>query len=235
MSPKCNRQVRRGGGPTGGRRRRGTALVETALCIPILAAIIGSTLFLGFAMMNQQHVKAAARYTPWRRVYGNWYRPPGLDPNDPNAQDDPNYPGLNYLFFRSRAAGIHVDGVGGSREEFDGLVAAAGQHGQDAEQLAHDLIFWTGPDDSDGFDHSRGARVWANFPSDVAVLEQFRGAIRASHIRDGVEWRRSQARCRRVVREQFLHDVDNMLQSVGGQGEGMAQMIMGLYRRGGGW
>jgi hypothetical protein len=37
------------------------------------------------------------------------------------------------------------------------------------------------------------------------------GAIRNRHGREGVEWRRGQARCEEEVRDGFLTDLDNAL------------------------
>lgn len=201
------------------------------MCIPLLAAVIATTLFFGWAMMHQQHVKASARYTSWRRVYGDWHVPANVNANDPNTQDDPNYPGLNQLFFRNEGAGIHVDGWGGPTDEFEQLVGAAGQHSQYAQDLADRLILNPLPDRGH-FQHARWRRVSASFPSEVGAFRAFQGDIRASHIRDGVEWRRKQADCRHVVREQFLLPLDSTLDAVQPPGDGLARMMRSLYRNG---
>ena len=198
------------------------------MCIPLLASVIALTAFLGWAMMNQQNVKAAARYTSWRRVYGGW---PQRDANDPNDVDDPNHPGLNELFFREKASSVHVDGGSGQTDEFEQLIAAAGNHSDYAAAFADQLILHPLPDHGH-FQHARRARVWANFRSDMEMLNRYQGAIHSDHIRDGVEWRRSQADCRHVTRVQFLGTLDEVLLDVPAPGDGMAKMIRSLYLHG---
>ncbi|HUT02156.1 MAG TPA: TadE/TadG family type IV pilus assembly protein [Phycisphaerae bacterium] len=217
------------------RRRRGTALVETAMCIPLLATLLGLTAFLGWAMMNQQNVKAAARYTSWRHVYGRW---PGVttDPNDdsmidPNAPDDPNHPGLNELFFRGKAVDVGVSGNGGQVDEFEQLIGVAYGYSEYAGTFADRLILHPLPDHGH-FPHARLAHVWADFRSDMEILNKYRGEIHSRHIRDGVEWRRRQAGCRHVTRDQFLMGLDSVLESVRAPGDSMGQMCRSLYRNG---
>ena len=218
--------------PAGGRRdrrrRRGTALVEAAMCIPLLAAVIVLTMFLGWAMMNQQSVKAAARYTSWRRVYGSWNRPENYDPNTP---DDPNHPGLNHMFFRDRARSIHVERDSGHADELERLVAAAFDQGEDAGSFADGLII-NPPLDHGRFPRARRARIWVDFQHDMAAFRRYQGDIRSHHIRDGVEWRRRQADCRHVTREQFLYSLETVLQAVRPPGDGMGKMVRSLYRNG---
>jgi hypothetical protein len=216
------------------RKRRGTALVEAAMCIPLLAAVIVLTMFLGWGMMNQQSVKAAARYTSWRRVYGSWNRPDDADPNDPNDSsdiDDPNHPGLNRMFFGDRARSIHVDRSEGPSDEFEQLVAAAFSESDYAGSFADRLIINPLPDYG-RFPRARRAQVWAEFASDMAAFQKYQGDIYSHHIRDGVEWRRRQADCRHVTREQFLHTLDTVLRSVRPPGDGMAKMVRSLYLHG---
>jgi hypothetical protein len=225
---KAGRQRRTDVAARGARRRRGTALVELAMCIPLLAGVIALTAFLGWAMMNQQNVKAAARYTSWRRVYGGW---PQRNPDDPNDVDDPNHPGLNVLFFRERASSVHVEGGSGQTDEFEQLIAAAGNHSDYAATFADWLILHP-PPDRGHFQHARRAHVWASFRSDLEMLNRYRGAIHSRHIRDGVEWRRGQADCRHVTREQFLGTLDEVLLDVPAPGDGMARMVRSLYLHG---
>lgn len=196
------------------------------MCLPILGGIIALTLFFGWAMTNQQHVKAAARYSAWRLVYGNWYIPGQVDPNDPNNAD-PNHAGLNELFFQNRADGIGLDGGSGPTDEFEQLAAKAAEQSAPAGDYARKLVL-------DTFPHAQRAVVSARFPSDVAAWQRFQGAIQSapSHVRDGVEWRRRQADCRQAVREQFLLPLDDALLSVPSPGDGLGDMIRDLYLHG---
>lgn len=209
-------------------RRAGTALVELAMCIPLLAAAIALTAFLGWAMMNQQNVKAAARYTSWRRVYGGW---PQRGVDDPNVIDDANHPGLNELFFRRKASSVGVEGGSGQIDEFEQLRTAAADQSGYAEEFADALLLHP-PEGRGHFQHARRAHVWARFHSDMAMLNKYQGAIHSRHIRDGVEWRRRQADCRHVTRIQFLETLDAVLLEVPTPGDGMARMIRSLYLNG---
>ena len=210
------------------RRRRGTALVELALCIPILASVIVLSAFFGWAMTNQQHVKAASRYAAWRRVKGGWHH---WNWGDPHDADDPCHPGLNEKFFRDEASSVHVDGWSGPVEEFEDFISSAGEYSDDAAVFA-DQLMMNPPPDYGTFQHARQAKISAKFHSDLAAFEKYHGAIRSHHIRDGVEWRRNDATIRHVTRIQYLDELDEVLYSVESPGEGMAKMIQNLYRNG---
>ena len=201
------------------------------MCIPLLATIIMVTMFLGWAMMNQQHVKAAARYTSWRHVYGSWPSAEAQDRDNPDAVDDANHPGLNGLFFRGEAISIGIGGGSGDRDEFEQLIAAASSHSDFAGEFSDRLLLHPLPGHGH-FDHARWAHVAAEFSNEVEAFRRYRGAIRAQHVRDGVEWRRNQADCRHVTREQFLMSLDEQLNSVPNPGAGMAAMMRSVYRHG---
>lgn len=220
------------------RRRRGLALLETAVAIPLLATILVGTMFLGWAMMNQQQVKASARYVSWRHANRGWvYTNPNPDPNvdpgdpDPTDIDDPNHPGLNHLFFRDRAVDINVSRSGGDNDEVEDLVTAAGGLSDYARDFADRLL--VNPYPNHGvFPRAQAASVDTEFGTDVAAFKRFTGSIRGYHIRDGVEWRRSEAGCRYVTREQFLSDLDQVLTSVPDPGTNMGKMIRETYVNG---
>lgn len=213
----------------GARRRRGTALVETALCIPLLALALALTLFLGWAMMNQQGVKSAVRYTAWRNVYRSRYEL-GYDPNDPNNVESPTPEALNRKFFRDEGTDIDIGGGNGTIEEMEQLVQAAGQYSGAAESLSAELLiyrtYWG------GFHRAQRSAISSEFETQAEALQRYEGDIRSEHMRDGVEWRRHQADCRRAIREQFLLPLHTVLDGVDAPGDGMARMIQGLYKHG---
>jgi len=218
------------------RRRRGAALIETALSIPIFAVILVGTMFLGWAMMDQQQVKTAARYTAWRHANTGWdYGDAGIDPNtdanDPVWFDDPNHPGLNELFFRGEAVGVDVSRHRGSNDEVEDLAARAAGESDYAGQFADRLLVSPYPDHG-VFPRAQGATVRAEFQSDVEAFRKYTGAIRADHIRDGVEWRRSEAGCRYVTRKMFLDGLDQVLDSIPDPGSEMGKMMRRTYVNG---
>ncbi len=233
MTAKTTIHVRR---PRCTSRRRGLALVETALAIPLLASILVGTMFFGWAMMNQQQVKTSARYASWRHANGGWsYTAPAADPApgvpDPTDIDDPDHPGLNYMFFRDRAADIDVLRGGGQDDEVEDLVTEAGAQSEYARDFADRLLVNPYSDQS-VFPRAQAATVHTEFGTDVAAFQKYGGSIRGYHIRDGVEWRRNEAGCRHVTREQFLDNLDQVLQAVPDPGGEMGEMIRDTYVNG---
>ena len=191
--------------------RRGTALVEFAMCIPLLALVISLTFFFGHAMMNQQHVRISDRYTAWRRAAGG------------NVDGQT----LNTLFFRERAEGIGLTEDGGPADTLEDYVAFAAWTGSDAERLARATVLQR-------FPRGQRATVEAEFPSSsgAGVYRRLAGAIRGSHYRDGVEWRRGQARPEDGLRDEFLGDVDATLDNLPAPADTLGQVLRGLYLAG---
>jgi len=218
-----------------GCRRRGAAMVETAMCIPLFGCILVGTMFLGWAMMDQQQVKTAARYVSWRHANsGVWtydYVDPNTDANDPVWFDDPDHPGLNHMFFRGEAVSVGVSRNAGDTDEQESLVQAAGQRSDYASEFADRLLVNPYPDNV-AFPGAQGASVSAEFGTDVNAFKKYKGAIHAYHIRDGVEWRRNEVGCRYVTRKQFLDDLDQVLQAVPEPGTEMGKMIRNTYVNG---
>jgi len=216
------------------RSRRGTSLIELVLCIPLLAGVLALTMFFGWAMMNQQNVKSAARYVAWRHLYGGWPQHNPLnpaavfDPCDPNNGDDRYHPWLNAMFFQGRADHIGVGGRGAGTGEYEALAAAAGKYGAAPGQFADGLLL-----PPTHFDYTRGGSVSAHFPSSFALWQKYTGSISGWHVRDGVEWRRGQADCRDDVRDQFLPTLDAGLLGLPVPADDMGRMVRGLYN--GGW
>ena len=186
-------------------------MVEFAMCIPLLALVISLTFFFGHAMMNQQHVRISDRYTAWRRVAGG----------NVNGQ------ALNTLFFRERAEGTGVAEDRGPAETLEDYVAFASWSGADAERLARATVLQR-------FPRGQRATVRAEFPSNsgAAVYRRLTGAIRSSHYRDGVEWRRGQARCEDALRDEFLGDLDATLDNLPAPADTLGQVLRELYLAG---
>ena len=202
MANRRTRQVRRA------TRRGGTAIVEFAVCIPLLALVVVVTFFFGWAMVNQQHVWTADRYAAWRQVRT------GSVPSDDS---------LNQDFFAGRARNVLTardDGT--SRPEQDFVDDVAGDSGP-AGDLARGLVL-------DRFPKGLGVHDQAEFPTDVAVWERYTGAIQSRSSRIGVEWRWRQARCETVVADQLLPTLDGTLQTLPNPATGMGAFLRSLYR-----
>jgi len=219
-----------------GRRRRGTALLEMALCFPLLATVIVSTMFLGWAMMNQQHVKASARYAAWRGAYG---RSVAYDTDDPNAVADAYRTDLNSMFFRQEAISVNTSHEGVSDAEFEQWISASYSHSNYAGIFADQLLL-NAPSGYGHFPHSSGRSVTAEFSTNVEAFQKAQGPIYSLHVRDGVEWRKDEADCRHAVRIDFLDELDTRLQQLDAEArnaavsdkETMASRMRGLYLHG---
>ena len=172
-------------------RRRGTALVEFAMVIPLLALIISLTFFVGWARTNQQHVWAATRYATWRPVRTG----------ESVRTDD-----LNTWFFADRAEDVSLTSGHGPDQTREELVAEADAKSESglAYPLAEATVLNRWP-------RSYRARLGADFPTHLALWRRFQGAIGGSCHREGLAWRRGQVSYLEVVREQFLEDLDEVV------------------------
>jgi hypothetical protein len=212
--PEGRAGAARGASP-GGRTRRGAALIEFVLVIPLLALVLGLTFFFGWSMRNQQRMRMAFRYAAWRRVHGVGETLPS-----PVSSRE-----INRKFFGDAAAGVGVHFPRGPDQVLIDYVGEVSARSGRAGALAEELVLGH-------FPRGRGARGSAEFPTDVGLWQKFTGAIRASHVRDGVEWRRRQAGCGSAVRDMFLTTVDGAMSDVEAPGDSLAETVRGLYRSG---
>lgn len=201
------------------------------MCLPLLAFLLVMTMFFGWAMMNQQHVKAASRYVAWERVYSLWFNNRGMDPNHIENWTDSNSTTLNDMFFRGEATSASTVHHGATDDEFEQWISASYGKSSSAGDFCDALILHA-PPDYGHFNHSCGDDLWATFSNKVEAFRQFSGDIHAMHLRDGVEWRKSEADCRNVVRIQFLQSLETQLSTIPSPGSGMANMLKGTYRDG---
>ena len=195
-------------------RRRGAVMVEFAMIIPFIGGIIALTFFFGWAMKNQQHVKTADRYTAWNRVHGG---------------QDATEAGLNLHFFERKAGGVCIDGAAAPPDTLRDAVRAVDivpDRRNETVLLAQELIL-------DHFPHAVGINVTADFPTNVGLWRALgQGAIQHHHVREGVEWRRGQARCEYETAQSFFPALDATLNSVAAPGDSLGQMARNLYLEG---
>ena len=184
--------------------RRGTALVEFVMILPLIALILGVVWFFGWSMMNQQHVRVSDRYAAWRRVRGGGVRD------------------LNDTFFDQRAINVDVDRRSGQTRTLHDLVSAAGDRGAMTELLAQELVLRRCPRGS-------GARVEAEFPTEVGLWKRLEGAIASRHVREGVEWRRDEVRCEPVLRDEFLSELNAAVGNLDAPSSEFGRIIRHLY------
>ena len=192
------------------RRRRGTSTLEFVLCIPLLALIIGTTFFFGWAMMNQQHVRASGRYTAWAQARGRG-----------RAEGEH----LNQKFFADKASSVSVSGAGGVDETLEDMVAAADQVSADAQLIADQIV-------ARGCPRSISAEVAAGFPPKFLPWRALSGPIHDRYAREGLEWRRKQLGCEEIIRDAFLPELDGALRGLDrGPAAEFGQVLRRLYNQ----
>ena len=194
------------------RRRRGTAIIEFAMSIPLMATVLAAIFFFGWGMQSQQRVKIAGRYASWRRVKtGQW---------------TPANESLDSILFDGRTSDHSIDGGNGPSESLTLVVSAAGDVSPDAGDLAQRTI-------SDRWPRGQRAHVSAEFTPKLDSFRRLTGAIHDTHVRDGRVWRRHQASNLTAVRDQFLLEFDELMDSCPSPGDSLAGEIQRLYL--GGW
>lgn len=182
--------------------RRGAVIIEFVLCVPILAFILALIFFFGWSMMNQQHVKVAARYAAWAPVRGGYTAPDQL----------------NRDFFSDKADPVTDSADDGPHDTLRLYCDKAGV----SLPLAVELVLQRAP-------AGRHAYVSARFPSEVNVWNRFEGSIHGDRARDGVEWRRNQAAIDDALRELYLMELDRTLEDVPAPGDGLSLVFRRLY------
>ena len=193
------------------RQSRGTALVEAVLALPLLIVVLGLVWWVGWAMANQQRVKAAANYTAWRSVY---------DGGAPVPES------LEKVEFVGKGEVRNYSRGGGPAGTLDELVDAAMLVSSDAAVVAD-----RGP--RVRFPKGSFVRLSGEFPTSVGLWNRYQGDIRGRAGREGVTWRWSEASLRESMVEVYFPAMETCLIGVRQPGDGMARMIRGLYW--GGW
>ena len=196
-----NRQRRR-------RTSRGAVMIEFVFILPILGGLTALIFFFGWSLMNQLHVKSAARYSAWRHVRGG----------DPTGME------INRDFFRNAADpnSVSIGYSSGGQQTLQDFVAEVNNADQAAGALAQTLAI-------DMFPKGSQAEVSAAFPTDIRMWQAFQGSIHSQRGREGVEWRRGQAELMHPVADQFFNQLDATLDNVPGSGRPLGQMVRQLY------
>jgi hypothetical protein len=191
-------------------RRRGTAIMEFAVSLPLLGLTLTCTFFFGWAVVNQNHVWISDRYACWRQV------------RDGSAPTDAQ---LNQKFFGGRAQPVVTsrgpsDGV--TERQFVSDVSSGGSSA--AGELASELVL-------NRYPKGLGVGVQAAFPTTVKFWQRINGAISSLHARQSVEWRWRQAACSAVLADQMLQSVDGALTAMPGPAQGMGALFRTLSRQ----
>jgi hypothetical protein len=196
-------------------RRRGNVMIEFVAIIPLLGAVMGFTFFFGWAMVNQQHVKIADRFQTWRNVRAG----SRVGAGTLNERIFQGY--LDEDAYHQNSGTYTSETV----KTLQGLVEAADVQSPNASAFAYTMVMERSP---------RGSwtTVFGRFPNEIGIFQQvenYNGAIKHTHMRDGVEWRWRQVWCEPVLRDEFLSELDSTLQGVNSPGDGLAHMAQSLY------
>lgn len=222
--------------------RRGTAMVEFVMCIPLLALLIAGMFFLGWAMRNQQKVKISNRYAAWRDVHNakartdassyayTLYGEPGQERQREEFLEDytqgnviePTVDRLIDMFLGSRSDNVRAEATAGPAETQQQLLEAI--RSPDAEGLAERTV-------AGDFPGSVSVHVASEFRSDMELWEYFArsGGLGASHVRDGVQWRRWQTSTLEAIQEQFFSELDQAVGTI--PNPTLQNNMRSLYRR----
>ncbi len=186
--------------------RRGTVMLEMIVAVVIFAAMITLIFFFGWAMTNQQNIRASDRYLAWENVYGG-----------SRSTGD-----INAAFLSNSATNVALDYGGGQGQTLADYVSMTTGSDSSLSSLVSQVTAAAPQGQVDA--------ISAEFPSDVGLWQYFQGAIHDSSGREGVEWRHSQFEENGVMTNLYLQDIQN---GVAGIGNSMGTMIQNLYL--GGW
>ena len=187
--------------------RRGTAMVEFVLVLPLLLTVLAATFFFGWAMMHKHQVSVADRYAAWRRVEtGSW----------------PSEDRINEVCFADRAKDVDLVSEAAVGQTARDLVDVAGQQGGPVKLLAEELVV-------ERYPGGKQARVSATFRHAMALWAKSAGAITHHHGREGVTWRRDEVSCWPALRDLYYSGLYGELLKVPAPANGMASMVRGLY------
>ena len=188
-------------------------MAEFVIAVPFLAIVLGLTFFFGWVMMHKHQVLVANRYSVWQRVdTGAW-------PSEGN---------LNHVAFNDRASSVSLSSENPVADTTGDLVTNAGNISPRAEVLAEELI-------NTHYPPGRRVHVSADFNPRKALWQNAMNDmydIHHRHGREGVSWRRSEASCWPVLRNQYYSELDELLERVSSPTDQMADMIRGLYLAG---
>lgn len=204
-------------------------MIEFALCIPIIGGVIMLCFFWNWAMLNQQQVRASARYNAWH------YMGSGA-PGVPASMVAPDT--LSGMFFTNRpttTGQTNLVGISQTSETLRDLITAANNRSASAGELATTLVW-------DHLHHEYGCVVTADFPAqNIAKQLNLTGPVTARHVREGGDWRRGQVLTGAVLQapppadvliEQFLYDLDAALRNTPAPGSQLAAKVTNTYVHG---
>ena len=182
-------------------------MTEFLLALPVLAFILALLLFLGWSLMRQQHVVAAARYAVWREMES----------------------GVNTI----DAPTVNTRLLGGAAQPVD---MSGGSYPAEAIFLWQDTAAQeqVGPLALAFFDHNwptgHQLRLDVHYQPPTNVGRQFGNDFAVRVARDGPPWIREQVQPWPVLTRQYYQDLDDQLSGVPLEAQPVAEVFRDLYR-----
>ncbi len=218
------------------RARRGVALLECMLVLPLLAFFLMAILIMGWGMQNRQQTEISARLLGWagaREItifdgevperYG-WNWDLVIRNNLMARRNQEETIGYSSLVGGtvSNADGIVVDTRDTLYEWVQAVTAAHDEAGAAAYMWMISTSHW---------EWGVGIEIRAVFPSPWSYWEYLgEKVVETWFVREGVEWRYGQIHNEQVITEEFLYDVDDALESVEDPGDALAAQFIWMYR-----
>lgn len=192
--------------------RRGSAMVEFALALPLLVLVMSILLFFGWQIPRRHNAIVGARHSVWRTFDGG-------TPSDAELDGE---------FLEDRATWIGQSHAGGPLDSYE---AWAGATDPDARDLAEELVTSRWP-------HGRQTRLSAEWITRVRLWQELsdpdgdpatRGHVSGRHAREGIEWHHGQVAPWATLRDLYAEELhDDALGTVPAPGDGLARTIQGL-------
>jgi hypothetical protein len=213
--------------------RRGVAMLECALVLPLLVFFLVAIMLMGWGMQNRQQTEISARLIGWSEARGvthsdvpeHYGRSWGTVIRD-HLLSQRNDEGATTVADAERAylydsEGVQIDTMNTIEDWVQRVIIEDEDAGGAAE------LWILG---SDHWPWGHGAAIEARFP----VPWRYWAHLDDKHvetwfIRDGVEWRYSQIHNEQVIADEFLSDVDEALQSVEDPGDALAAQFRWMY------
>ena len=215
-------------------RRRGAAMTEMVLVIPILLVVVAYVFYFGRGVVRVQHARGMARYEAWREAA----QAPGPWGNNPDFDQRDDSPLLNQTFYANNAQRVaETGGRWFPMDAPDELIDRAAQFSGDTSDLVDEAI--------DAFPRGRTVRVHVDHEETIPLWQPFAGTIRHRHTRLGNDWKHANGWAKDElgewvhsgggpwitpqVRDAFLEDLDGGLESLANQDNELARMVRNIY------
>lgn len=155
-------------------RRRGAAMTEMVLVLPLLVFVLAMMIFFGRGMVRAQRALVMDRYATWRTVYGA----PG-----PQFAAQPGTTSYNETFFAGQASAIEMslDDELPKEAEDDMLDAVADVDNGDTLAMVTEIYTL--------LPGGLTTRFETTHENTVAIFQPFEGPLNHRHTRAGNDWK----------------------------------------------